>query len=101
MTRCIFHQLSPKLLSKDRFSHFKCKIFPRKRKTPAKKAGCPEKALERVNRTFREDILDAYLFDSLSEVREIAEEWLEEYNAVRPHEALQGLPPYQYALLNA
>jgi putative transposase len=57
--------------------------------------------VERFNRTYREAILDAYLFNSLSEVREITEEWLEEYNAIRPHEALQGLPPYQYAAQNA
>ena len=57
--------------------------------------------VERFNRTFREDVLDAYLFDSLSEVREITELWLEEYNTIRPHEALQGLPPYQYAAQNA
>jgi len=57
--------------------------------------------VERFNRTFREDVLDAYLFDSLDEAREITEEWLEEYNAIRPHEALQGLPPYQYAAQNA
>ena len=57
--------------------------------------------VERFNRTFREDVLDAYLFDSLSEVREIIEDWLEEYNAIRPHEALQGLPPYQFAAQNA
>jgi len=57
--------------------------------------------IERFNRTYREDILDAYLFDTLSEVRNITEQWLEEYNAVRPHQALQGLPPYKYASLNA
>lgn len=57
--------------------------------------------IERFNRTFREEVLDAYLFDSLREVQEITEEWLEEYNAIRPHEALRGLPPYQYAVQNA
>ena len=53
--------------------------------------------IERFNRTFREDILDAYIFHTLEEVRELAESWIEQYNAIRPHEALQGLSPYQFA----
>lgn len=57
--------------------------------------------IERFNRTFREAVLDAYLFSSIQEVRDIAEEWLEDYNAIRPHEALGGLPPYQYAFKHA
>lgn len=57
--------------------------------------------VERFNRTFREDVLDAYLFDDLQEVREITQLWLEDYNTVRPHEALQGLPPRQFALQQA
>lgn len=57
--------------------------------------------VERFNRTFREEVLDAYLFDTLEEVREITERWLKDYNTIRPHEALQGLPPRQYALQNA
>jgi putative transposase len=52
--------------------------------------------IERFNRTFREAVLDAYLFSSLQEVREITEEWREEYNAIRPHEVLGGVPAYQY-----
>jgi len=54
--------------------------------------------VERFNRTFREAVLDAYLFSSIQEVRDIAEEWLEDYNTIRPHEALGGLPPYQYVV---
>jgi putative transposase len=53
--------------------------------------------IERFNRTFREDILDAHVFQTLEEVRDLAESWMETYNAIRPHEALQGLSPYQFA----
>jgi putative transposase len=56
--------------------------------------------IERFNRTYREDILNAYLFNSLKEVRDISEQWLEEYNTDRPHEALHDLSPYQYTIQN-
>jgi len=51
--------------------------------------------------TFREDVLDAYIFSSLQEVRDIVEEWMEGYNTVRPHEALGNLSPFQYAIQHA
>ena len=41
------------------------------------------------------------LFSSLEEVRLIVERWIEEYNAVRPFEALQGLSPCQSAAQTA
>ncbi len=57
--------------------------------------------IEGFNRTYREDVLDAYLFSSIHEVQAITEDWLEEYNAIRPHDALVGLPPYLYGSINA
>jgi putative transposase len=55
--------------------------------------------IERFNRTFRFEVLNAYVFDTLQEVRDVTEQWLEEYNAIRPHDALGGIPPYDYSAL--
>jgi len=52
--------------------------------------------IERFNRTYREEVLSAYLFESLTEVRDLTEEWLDRYNEIRPHDALGSLPPARY-----
>jgi putative transposase len=52
--------------------------------------------VERFNRTYREEVLDQYLFDSLGQVRLLTEEWLEIYNRERPHESLGQVPPLTY-----
>lgn len=52
--------------------------------------------VERFNRTYREEVLDAYLFYSLHEVRRITTDWLHEYNTIRPHASLGNLTPYEF-----
>lgn len=52
--------------------------------------------IERFNRTFRHEVLDAYVFESLEQVREISAQWLHEYNEERPHDTLDGIPPATY-----
>lgn len=49
--------------------------------------------IERFNRTFRTEVLSAYLFEDLDQVREIAWKWVIEYNEERPHDALGKIPP--------
>lgn len=51
---------------------------------------------ERFNGSMRREFLDAYLFESLSQVREMAWHWRLDYNDERPHESLGNLPPSVY-----
>jgi len=52
--------------------------------------------VERFNRTYRDEILDLYLFSSLSEVRNLTNEWIRKYNEDRPHDALGDMTPVEY-----
>lgn len=52
--------------------------------------------VERFNRTYRREALDACLFASLAEVRAETEAWLTTYNAERPHDSLGDVPPLTF-----
>jgi len=55
--------------------------------------------IERKNGSIRRELLDAYLFNSLVEVRTMSQEWRIDYNTERPHKSLGYLPPIKYAEL--
>lgn len=57
--------------------------------------------VERFNRTYREEVLNLYLFESLDEVRETTYWWMIDYNEHRPHDALGDLTPAEYLKQNA
>ena len=52
--------------------------------------------IERFNRSYREEVLSAYVFESLEQVRALTDEWLQTYNEERPHDSLGRVPPLTF-----
>jgi putative transposase len=52
--------------------------------------------VERFNRSFREEVLDANLFNSISEAQEAADDWVIDYNEFRPHDSLGDKAPMEF-----
>jgi putative transposase len=52
--------------------------------------------VERFNRSFRDGVLDCYLFETLNDVREETDKWVKDYNEERPHDSLAGISPIMY-----
>lgn len=52
--------------------------------------------IERFNRSYREEVLDMYLFKTIQEVQHITDQWINEYNNSRPHHSLGNLTPSEY-----
>jgi len=54
--------------------------------------------IEAFNGRLRDELLNAWRFDSLPEARVINEDWRRDYNANRPHTAHGELTPTEFAL---
>ena len=52
--------------------------------------------IERFNGSYRRAVLDAYIFRTLHNVRELTEAWMTDYNECRPHESLDNMTPMEY-----
>jgi len=52
--------------------------------------------IERFNRTYRTEVLNAHLFESIAELRAITDAWLRVYNSERPHDSLGRQPPLSF-----
>jgi putative transposase len=54
--------------------------------------------VERFNRTYRTQVFNSSVFETLGEVRRVPAEWLVRYNELRPHWSLGSLAPRQYLM---
>ena len=52
--------------------------------------------IERFNRSYRTEVLNAHLFESIAELRAVTDAWLEVYNRERPHDSLGRVPPLMF-----
>ncbi len=52
--------------------------------------------VERFNRSFRDEVLNANLFNSVDQAQEVADDWVQDYNEFRPHESLGDVAPMEF-----
>lgn len=54
--------------------------------------------IERFNRTFRQEVLDCFMFSTIKELKVFAQAWMWMYNNERPHASLGYLTPHEFLL---
>jgi len=52
--------------------------------------------IERFNRFYREDVLDAFWFTDLHQLRKLTHKWMEDYNNNHPHKSLGDKTPREF-----
>ena len=53
--------------------------------------------IESFNGKLRDECLNEHWFTSLEDTRQIVEDWRRDYNRIRPHSALKGMSPEEFA----
>lgn len=53
--------------------------------------------IERFNGSYRRGVLNKYIFENIDQVREQTRIWIDDYNNIRPHDALSKMSPVKYA----
>ena len=56
--------------------------------------------IERFNRSYREDVLDAYLVMEIEDLQDLSWKWQEDYNRNHPHQSLNNQSPIKNLELN-
>lgn len=108
VTRCLDELIesygAPQRIRTDNGPEFRSKHFQKWLKnrkiawSPIQKGKPQQNAIvERFNRTFREDVLDANLFISIEHAEQIIQQWKVDYNNIRPHQSLNFQTPASYA----
>ena len=52
--------------------------------------------IERFNRSYRTEVLNAHLFESIAELQALTIAWLRIYNEERSHDSLGRVPPLTF-----
>lgn len=101
----VIHERSPKCIRTDNGMEFKAVTYRfwakqhnifceyTRLKTPSDNA-----YVERFNGTLRREIFNHFRFEDIPSLQRMLDDWRVRYNLGRPHSALQGLSPAQFAL---
>ena len=52
--------------------------------------------IDRFNRSYRTEVFNAHLFESVAALRALSFTWLRIYNGERPHDSLGRVPPLTF-----